>query len=180
MNRLPDPEKLKELVTLVATMFLTILHQLEKERLFGPDSEVANVGMVMGLYIQFLSSMEHDHCLLEQETSEDGSRTGASAALGGGILAYAKKHGIEIKGSEVLVDLIPEMDEDVEILGGVDPWGFGEKYDEYARELGMGGDEWDITTWKPKERKEAAFDGKDPMTRVMIREIKNGAIMQPA
>lgn len=161
-------------------MFLTMLHQLEKERLLGPDSEVANVGMVMGLYIQFLYSMEHDYGLLEPRTSDDGSETGGSTALGGGILAYTKKHGIEIKGVEMLEDLIPEMDENVEIPEGDDPWGWGRAYMEYTKESGMGGDEWDVTTWKPKERKEATFDGKDPMTRAMIREIRAGAIIQPA
>lgn len=160
-------------------MFLTMLNQLEKERLLGPDSEVANIGMVMGLYIQFLYNMEHDHYLLEPKAGEDGSRTGGSSPLGDGILAYAKKHGVEIKGAEVLVDLISEMAE-VEVPERENPWGWGEKYKEYAKDLGMAGDEWDITTWKPKERKEAAFDGKDPMTRQMIREIRNGAIMQPA
>lgn len=177
---MPDSEKLEELVTLVATMFLTMLHQLENERLLAPDSEVANIGMVMGLYIEFLYNMKHDYGLLEPGTPEDGSQTGGSASLGGGISAYAKKHGIEIKGAEVLDDLVPEVDENAEVPEGDDPWGWGERYEEYAKELGMGGDEWDITTWKPKERKEAAFDGKDPMSREMIREVRAGAIMQPA
>lgn len=168
---------------LVGCMFLTMLHDLEKSDVLSPTSAAANLGVVMGLYMQLFEKLSTDFGLLEEDPEGDGP-LGGSLMLSGSIRLYAKKHGVEIGGADVLEDVINELDEldDLEIPEGDDPWSWDMEYRAY-RDVSseeMGGDHWDITTWKPKERKDAAFDGKDPLNRAMINHIKSGALMQMA
>ena len=80
----------------------------------------------------------------------------------------------------MLEDLNKELDEmdDLEVPEGDEPRGWESELEQYESELG--GDRWDITTWKPKERKDAVFNGKDPLSRTMINHIKSSTLMQLA
>lgn len=53
---------------------------------------------------------------------------------------------------------------------------FGSFYDK-TEYRGIGGDRYDISTWRPVERREANFDRKDPFTRTMINAVKQGRVM---
>lgn len=168
---------------LLGCMFLTMLQHLDREGLLSPTSPIANLGLLMGLYMQLFESVNNDYGLLEEDTHNSEVIRG-SVMLKGTILSYSRKSNVEIRGADVLEDLIRELDEvdNLDIPEGDDPWDWKGQVEQYSGEVEgeLGGDQWDITTWKPKERKDAAFDRKDPLNRAMIDHIKSGALMQLA
>lgn len=150
--------------TAFATMFLAMLATLERNDLFKSDSEVKNIGAIMGLFIRFMIDVE----------DYDGQYAG--------IEAYAAKHDITIHGLNHPSYAKPSG-ETVELpeatANSNDPWGWKKTLAKLKKNNGgrIGGDSKDITSWAPAERKKVAFDKKDPLSRSIITHIKNGRII---
>jgi hypothetical protein len=171
--RSEDGDGLTDLMVVFTSMILHMLATLEKEEPLKPDSEVKNLASVMALYT-LLSSKKGSPLFLEVLESDSFAET---------ILAYATKHNIVLQSpvdiQEIISTLQPGADK-VELADPAsrDPWGWGVKLKVYKKEQEtIGGDSFDISTYTPAERRDAAFDNKDPFTRTMIKNIKEGKVM---
>lgn len=164
-----DGDTVNEMFVAFAIMFLTMLATLKRNGLLKSDSEVKNIGAIMGLFIRFMVDVEEYGINWEGEYAY--------------IEAYAAKHDITIHGlnheryekpSGETVEL-PEA-----TANSNDPWGWKKTLASLKKNNDgrMGGDSKDITTWTPAERKKVAFDKKDPISRSAMTHIKNGRIME--
>ncbi|KAJ9297984.1 hypothetical protein DTO271G3_4205 [Paecilomyces variotii] len=163
-----DGEGLDMFLHCVRTMFLAMMATLERNNLLKPDSEIKNLGMVMGLAIRLDAYAE------DLDSFEDLPKY---------LHAYAAKHNI------VLVD-VPEDDEPEPVpatgKGSLpdprakknDPWGFSAELRKLSKEQDVGGDKYDITTMSAAERKNASFKKKDPLSAKDIKALKEGLVMQ--
>ncbi|KAF3030905.1 hypothetical protein E8E15_011326 [Penicillium rubens] len=162
-----DGEGVNAVLMAFVTMFLTMLSTLERNDLFKSDSEVKNIGAIMGLFIRFIVDVG------EYGMDDHDAK----------IKAYAAKHNVKIHGlnhpsyeesSGETVEL-PEA-----TANANDPWGWAKVLKELKKANGgrLGGDSKDITSWTPAERRKAAFDNKDPIPRSAMTRIKNGDIME--
>jgi hypothetical protein len=155
-----------------------MLATLDREGLLKADSEVKSLGMVMAAFIR----------LIVNGIGPDFDIQGGG--LDKKVLAYAKKHNIELKGLLDIENKLekPKAEADMLELPASDakegdPWNWKQALAQYKKKHGgpdIGGDHLDITTWTSAERKKASFDKKDPMNKKMIDAIKQGLIMQPA
>lgn len=98
------------------------------------------------------------------------------------VAAYAKKHGITLKGVPGLKALVDDLEGEEEELPnaeehGEDPWGWADALASYKKGRKIGGDDLDITSWTPAKRKQHAFDQKDPLGKKETDAIKNGMVM---
>ncbi|KAJ5170605.1 uncharacterized protein N7500_003388 [Penicillium coprophilum] len=164
-----DGDGVKAVCIAFATMFLSMLATLERNDLFKPDSEVKNLGAVIGLFIRFIVDVEQYG--IDWDSHDAKTK------------AYAAKHDVTVHGlnheryensSGETVDL-PEA-----TAGANDPWGWRKILAKLKKDKNgqLGGDSKDITSWTPAERKKYAFDKKDPIPRSALTHIKNGRIME--
>jgi hypothetical protein len=152
-------------------MFLSMMATLERNDLLKPDSEVKNVGMIMGLLVR-LGEFAEDF-----EGFDDLPKY---------IHAYAAKHNIVLR--DLPEDSEPEDPVPATGKGSLpeptakknDPWGFSAELKKLGKEQRLGGDHHDITTMSGPERKKAHFDGKDPLAGEGIKALKEGLVMQLA
>ncbi|CAG8908551.1 unnamed protein product [Penicillium egyptiacum] len=164
-----DGETMNEVFITFATMFLAMLATLERNDLFESDSEVKNIGAIIGLFIRFIVDVEG--CSIDWDDHDVK------------IKAYAAKHDVTIHGLNHprYKKLSGETAELPEATANAnDPWGWAKALRKLKRNKGrpLGGDSKDITSWTPSERKKAAFDKKDPISRSAMTHIKNGRIME--
>jgi hypothetical protein len=150
-------------------MFLSLLAQLERKDLLKPDSEIKNIGAVMGLFIRFIIDVEGSGIDWEDHEFK--------------IKAYAAKHNITIHGLTGKRYTTPAK-EGIELPAATDkdPWGWNKLFGSLRKEKGkhFGGDSTDITSWTPAERKNHAYGRKDPFSAKDLAEIKKGGIIGPA
>ncbi|CDM26750.1 hypothetical protein DTO013E5_7047 [Penicillium roqueforti] len=164
-----DGETVNAVFIAFGTMFLTMLATLERNGLFKPDSEVKNIGAMIGLFIRF--SVDFKEYGIDQ--GDHGAK----------IEAYAAKHDVTIHGLNH-PRYEKSSDETVELpeatANANDPWGWAKVLAKLkkANDGHLGGDSKDITSWTPAERKKVSFDKKDPITRSDMAHIKNGGIME--
>ncbi|RAK73190.1 uncharacterized protein BO72DRAFT_480449 [Aspergillus fijiensis CBS 313.89] len=109
------------------------------------------------------------------------------------LLAYGAKHNITMYGPSNIADIIAEAEEEAEEqnvelpAAAQDPWGWATCFKAYERKnkataygagsrgkAAIGGDSLDITTYSPAERKAQSFNKKDPLTKDMIKALKDG------
>jgi hypothetical protein len=147
-------------------MFLSLLATLERNDLLKPDSEIKNLGALIGLYIRNVVDIS-DYGI---EREGDDER----------LWAYVAKYGIEVLGVDDekyqnTSDGTMELAENT----AVDPWSFKKRLTAMKRASGksFGGDHLDITSWTSMDRKMYAFDGKDPLSRHDLAMIKKGGIV---
>jgi len=176
--RVEDGEGVEAVISMVGSMFATMLAMLDREGLLKPDSEVKSLGAVMAAFARLITEIGPDF----------GIEAGGLVAK---VLAYAKKHNIELRALSDIEDrdrfrkYMEEADK-LELPASDaksrDPWGWRKASTLYKKLYGpkIGGDKLDISTWTSAERKKAAFDKKDPFNKKMIDAIKDGMIMQPA
>ncbi|KAJ5368896.1 uncharacterized protein N7496_008656 [Penicillium cataractarum] len=146
-----DGDGLDMFLHAVRTMFLAMMATLERLDLLKPDSEIKNIGMVMGLAIRLDAFAE------DNEGTEDLPKY---------LYAYAAKHNIVLR----------DVPEDSELEEPVPATGKGA---EAAQErTNTGGDQFDITTMSAPQRKKAHFDRKDPLDKEAIKALKEGLVMQ--
>lgn len=150
-------------------MFLYLLAKLERSDLLKPDSEIKNLGAVIGLFVRFINDVEDYGIDWEDHDSK--------------LRAYATKWDITIHGlnhqsyekpANGTIELPSAEDND--------PWGWKKLFAGLRKEKpkGFGGDRTDVTSWTSIERKQHASDNKDPIPRAQLAVIKNGGIMRPA
>ncbi|KAL4803157.1 hypothetical protein BDV18DRAFT_163216 [Aspergillus unguis] len=178
---------------LFGQMFLTMLATFESKGMLKPDSEVKNLGFIMAMYIWLADELRKSSCL-ERHTFEgpDFSRFDYYVFL------YAKKYNIKLQGPLNVAELVEDLEEDSEEEEGenrivlsspsADPYDWQADYKEYAEDYGritfiaqkrkMDGDGFDITSWTSSQRKQHAFDEKDPLGKEELAMIKQGGVMQ--
>lgn len=155
----------------VGTMFLTMMATLERLDLLKPDSEIKNIGMIMGLAIHLKAYA------VDLESFEDLPKY---------LNAYAAKHKIVLhdvpkdSGSEEPVPATGKGSLPKPSAKKNDLWGFALELKKLKKEQPLGGDKFDITTLSGPERKSAHLDGKDPLTKQAIKALKEGLVMQLA
>lgn len=164
-------------MNIIGLMFCTMLATLDREGLLKADSEVKSLGVVMAAFIRLIVGIGPDFGI-------------QGGGLDKRVLAYAKKHNIELKGLFDIESKLEEPKAEADMLElpasdakEGDPWVWKQALAQYKKKYGrpgIGGDHLDITTWTSAERKKASFDKKDPMNKKMIDAIKKGLIMQPA
>ncbi|PLB44596.1 hypothetical protein P170DRAFT_367737 [Aspergillus steynii IBT 23096] len=184
MTQIDDGERVFDIQTLMARMFLTMLATLEARDLLKPDSEIKNLGVVMAIYMKYIN------CELNDGSNDTDPKFKFSQAHGN-ILAYAKKHGIALRGPAGTDELVEELQDEQDEINvpakGDDPWNWAGGLKKYEKDhavknsghkKAIGGDNMDITTWSVAERKEHSFNGKDCFSKKEIDALKNGLILQ--
>ncbi|OAA43468.1 hypothetical protein BBO_04611 [Beauveria brongniartii RCEF 3172] len=192
-----DPEA-DAIIHLIGRMFLHMLATLELDGR-GVRDAVLNLGTIMALYIKLAQDSRQNNLLCEDEEDEEltGGVIYSPPRFDDYVLAYAKKFDVTLCGPKELDKLIdecrrvglPEV-----TLENDDPWNFFETLQGYEganyrapprgsiwyddkEYRGIGGDHYDISSWRPVERRKASFDKKDPFTRSMINAVKQGLVM---
>ena len=150
-------------------MFLSLLTTLERNDLLKPDSEIKNLGALIGLFIRLIIDLEPYSISRKNNDSN--------------LKAYAAKYGIKLLGLngeryEKPVDGTTKLPSDK----ATDPWGWKKVFAGLKRGKGnyFGGDRHDITSWTPAERKRRAFDKKDPFPQEALDMIKKGGLISSA
>ncbi|KDN65805.1 hypothetical protein CSUB01_04988 [Colletotrichum sublineola] len=181
--RADDGELCSHTARLIGNLFLATLARLEREGVLAPDSEVKDLGHVMAGMLK-VAAVFRGYSLLEHGTRVRKSKKRpfpyAEDSFDNYVAAYAKKHGITLRGVPGLKDLLVNVDDSVELPNeehGDDPWGWQAAFSEYKKGRDIGGDNLDITSWTSAERKRAAFNKKDPLGKKEIDAIKNGMVM---
>lgn len=158
-----------------------MLATLDRNGLLKQDSEVKNLGMIMGLYIRL--GFDDDLGFEDLNTR---------------VLAYATKKNIEIRGLMKLQSRVDGLQAEADKItlpaSGAknnDPWDWKKlmgDYEGYCQAIPtyaikpnkMGGDGCDITTWPSATRKKHSFDKKDPLGKEEMDAIKQGMVIQVA
>lgn len=172
-------------------MFLSMLAELEKQ---GQLAHVRNLGWVMGMVAREAYAMRSDGFI----EAPEGMKKKKKKAYAGEhfvpyLLAYGAKHNITMYGPSNIADIIAEAEEEAEEqnvelpAAAQDPWGWATGFKAYERKnkataygagsrskAAIGGDSLDITTYSPAERKAQSFNKKDPLTKDMIKALKDG------
>jgi len=180
---------------------MSMLAQLSRANLLSPDSELKSLGWVMALFMD-MAHAARNYGLLEDPAEEalgpaKAGKTWQPQYFEQQILAYAQKHKIVLVGPAKIETLVADTDGDVDLPDEAadDPFGYSRELKEYIDMNGkvdfvmngkpltaprIGGDDLDITTWTPAERKKASYNNKDPLGRKEIEAIKKGMVMQLA
>ncbi|CCF47840.1 hypothetical protein CH063_04302 [Colletotrichum higginsianum] len=179
-----DGELCRQTARLIGNLFLATLARLEREGALAPDSEVKDLGIVMAGMLKVASAFRGSS-LFEGETRIKKSKKRpfpfVAETFDNYVAAYAKKHGITLRGVPKLKGLLEGVDDDVELptveQHGEDPWGWAAAFSEYKTGTTVGGDGLDITSWTSAERKKHAFNKKDPLGKKELDAIKKGLVM---
>ncbi|KAG7286693.1 hypothetical protein NEMBOFW57_009004 [Staphylotrichum longicolle] len=203
VTQIDDGEGVDAIYQLIGRLFMSILAQLEQEKLLAKDSEIKSLGLIMALFMDFAVN-SRDYGLLEDSKTESlgpakDKKKWDPHAFENQILAYARKYDIELVGPSSALDTIDEADADVDLpvpesnTGKADPFGFAMALKKYIKDYGgatafmaqnnkpltpIGGDSLDITTWTSAKRKSKAFDKKDPLGKAELKALKEGMVMQ--
>ncbi|XHG02977.1 hypothetical protein AWENTII_006298 [Aspergillus wentii] len=189
------PNLLHDTIILLEQMFLTTLAELEKQGVLDANSEIRNLGLIMGLLASEANVMRSEGFISVDTKSRKKSYHGEYFVPY--LLAYARKHNISMRGPSNLDDIIAEAEEEAEEkdvtlpTAPKDPWKWATAFKAYERgnmvspfsrstRTKIGGDSLDITTYTTQERKKASFDKKDPFNAEMIQALKDGEVLQLA
>ncbi|KAM0664944.1 hypothetical protein ACQRIU_006097 [Beauveria bassiana] len=204
MMQMDAEDVVQESYSLIGRMFLDMLARLDIESRtvrnegIRVSDVVLNLGTIMALYIKLAQEAREYSVLSEYEEDEKlaGGVIYKPPLFDDYVLAYAKKFEVTLRGPKGLGKLLdncrqvdlPEVTPESE-----DPWNFFKTLHVYENQYyrmppfgsfydkteyrGIGGDRYDISTWRPVERREANFDRKDPFTRTMINAVKQGRVM---
>ncbi|KAI9044001.1 uncharacterized protein KD926_002380 [Aspergillus affinis] len=183
MKMADDGERVSHVHTLIARMFLTILAKLEAQDALKPESEVKNLGVIMAVYMKYIHSEANE---LSDVTAAKKFQFDQAPLH---ILAYAKKHGIKLRGPADIDELVEEVEAEQEekirlpAASAKDPWNWADGLKKYAKDhvgklADMGGDNLDLTTWSSAERKKKSFNNKDCFSKKAIDGLKDGMILQ--
>ncbi|RAL07347.1 uncharacterized protein BO97DRAFT_378712 [Aspergillus homomorphus CBS 101889] len=187
MIGIDDGELFRETSIMLELMLLTALAELEKQGQLGANSDVRNLGMVMGLFAKEAQALRSDGYIDDEPSTTNKTYSGEHFVPY--LLAYANKHNIPIHGPSEIDEIIAEAEEeaeeaDVQLPTAKDPWKWATAFKAYERKnkgsttrsgkAVIGGDSLDITTFSSAERKANSFDGKDPLSAKEIKSIKDG------
>ncbi|RAH41046.1 uncharacterized protein BO95DRAFT_374144 [Aspergillus brunneoviolaceus CBS 621.78] len=192
MVGIDDGDLFGETMIILELMFLSMLAELEKQ---GQLAHVRNLGWVMGMVTREADAMRSDGFI---EAPEGMKKKKKKKAYAGEhfvpyLLAYGVKHNITMYGPSNIADIIAEAEEEAEEqnvelpAAAQNPWGWATGFKAYERKnkvtaygagsrskAAIGGDSLDITTYSPAERKAQSFNKKDPLTKDMIKALKDG------
>lgn len=182
--RADDGDRVEAMAATLRTMFLSMLATFERLGYLKPDSEIKNLGIMMGLYLELAEEGNYDNGTAPLSYDETD--------IGENILAYANKYNIALqtpKDNSALIEKLKPKAAEVTLplsdAAHTDPWNWAgdlKTYsDKYSPEFGsIGGDSCDVTTWMPSERKKASLNGRDPLPRSTMNKIKEGLVMSLA
>ncbi|KAJ5736113.1 uncharacterized protein N7483_001238 [Penicillium malachiteum] len=194
IDHVDDPNCLFELCRLVQIMFLTMLATLERQNLLGPDSEVKNLGVVMGMYVLVAAEIGSkkrnvlvgggiitlgSSNLVMMDTKLSKTRHTSNVIMG-----YADKYGFKPQSPRDLVNELarrkiksPRLTIPLPTAKKNDPWNWKKTLEEYKGGP-VGGDRLDMTSWKPEERAKHCFDkSEDPLTQSALDAFKRGELL---
>ncbi|KAI0112263.1 hypothetical protein GGR51DRAFT_508660 [Nemania sp. FL0031] len=186
-----DGEGVHDAVRLVGRLFLAMLAQLDGLSLVGDATAVKSLGCTMAMYMVLAHDMRKCNAIDDSPRKPYGSAGKFQPDyFEDAVLAYANKRGVTLRGPANIEEIIADAVGDVALpaRNAADPWGFKAGLRTYkSRYAGsllspmgpksIGGDKYDITAMSPRERKEAAFDGKDPLNKKTIDALKKGMVM---
>ena len=162
-------------------MFLSMLANFERLGFLHPNSEVKNLGIMMGLYLELAEAGNYGNGKAPLSYDETD--------IGEVILAYANKYNIVLKtpkDNSALIAKLQTKAAEVKLplsdAEHTDPWNWAGDLKDYSETYSpefssIGGDKCDITTWMPSERKNASLNGKDPIPRSTFNKLKEGLVM---
>lgn len=174
-----DGERLSATLELAGRAFLSMLNALDRAGQLKPDSDLKDLGLIMGLFAGIASDFQ-DAYNMEDELDWEAH-----------ILKYAKDKNIDVGVSfegKKLANKSDDGDSDEEGFNeddtnewpkaANDRWSFSKKLKEHkdTYEL-LGGTEYDITKMSRAQRAEHAFDKKDPLADVPLKDLKEGNLM---
>ncbi|KAI1295809.1 hypothetical protein F5Y03DRAFT_399149 [Xylaria venustula] len=187
-----DGDRVNEIMRLVGRMFLAMLAQLDGLGLVGDATAVQSLGCTMAMYMDLASIMRSANVISDEPRKEYTNKTRFQPDyFEDAVLTYANRRGVTLQGPDDIEELMAQADGDIELpeKGDKDPWGWKAAFKKYAKDHGrsrssrgaakIGGDDLDITTWSPAERKSASLTKKDPFTKKDIEALKNGLILSP-
>ncbi|PYI09786.1 hypothetical protein BO78DRAFT_458957 [Aspergillus sclerotiicarbonarius CBS 121057] len=183
---------LDETNVLYEHMFIAMLAELEKQGQLGPNSDVRNLGFIMGMYASEATNTPSEY---DDPDTQPGSGTYYGEIFVQYLAAYATRRNVTIHGPSDLDESIAKAEEvtDPEDVvfptGNKDPWKWVAAMKAYekrnkgvafgaSRKSNVGGDSLDITTFSSAERKRKSFTKTDPLTPDMIKSIKEGEVLQ--
>lgn len=164
-------------------MFLAMLATSERQKLLGPDSEVKNLGAIMGMYV-----------LIAAEIGSEPSKLSATRHTSKVIMVYAAKYGVTVQSpSDLTKELarrkitsrtttIPKS-----TANDNNPWEWCETLDDYKVDCWrpsyafkggpVGGDRLDITSWAPEERAKYSLSESDGfLSQSILDSFKEGKV----
>ncbi|KAK4185486.1 hypothetical protein QBC35DRAFT_524880 [Podospora australis] len=196
------------LAHLLVKLFMNTLAYLERDDLLKPDSEIQNLGLMMGTWVSLRKELRGYSLPQSKSKSSLGptkdKKKWASHSYINQIAAYAKKYDIKLVGPRNLDQFPKKADANADLpvlesnLYKADVFGYARAYKAYKSQCGevpsfmarfkrdkpcnqkLDGDSLDITSWKPSERKGCHYVKKDPLTKKQIEESKKGGIMSTA
>ncbi|PYI00176.1 hypothetical protein BO71DRAFT_312568 [Aspergillus ellipticus CBS 707.79] len=197
MGMIDDSDCFQATTILVEHMFLSMLSELESQGQMGPNSDVRNLGMIMGLYAMEAQTLRTDGFIDPVPEAEETRYHGEHFVPY--LVTYARKHNITIHGPSELDDILAKAEEEAEEQDvkvpahgrtGRTPWDWATALKNYERVYrtssgrgsgrNIGGDGYDITTMTSKERARKSFAKKDPLTPDMLKGLREGLILQLA
>lgn len=197
MCMIDDGDGLRVLIMTVGAMFLDMLYTLEREGQLSATSEIKDLGVTIAMFVKFAADMR-DAEALETDCDDLGTEGLPDIATFDEVaLGYARKYSVVMPEgggvAGVLAEVEPLGEEKLPEAGAnKSPWKLDTRLRNYKREqagvagllrgtaakTAIGGDWLDITSWKPAERKKAAFDGKDPLSKDALDALKRGDVLQ--
>nr|OQO24971.1 hypothetical protein B0A51_05746 [Rachicladosporium sp. CCFEE 5018] len=156
-----DGEGTTKRVELVGYAFLTVLNEIDRRAELKPDSEFRDLTLVMAIFVDWAKCQNN---VLEMEGDPGTAPFPGAAKL---------MEGLE--------------DEDIGLLKGdakVDRWEWKAKFKEFESHHGkcygrgdkpkLGGTQHDIAKMSRSERASYAFDHKDPLAHLPMKDIEAG------
>ncbi|KAG9254111.1 uncharacterized protein F5Z01DRAFT_674427 [Emericellopsis atlantica] len=163
-----DGERVQELAASIARLVLTTLSTLESHDQLKEGSDIRNLGWMMSLTHAMSGTLREMNVMGPTAPSKAKAFKFNPDNLDLYVCAFAHRHSITIPGvSED--DMAEAAHMAMPKAGAKDHWGWTRGSARVA-----GGDRFDITTMSSAERKEAAFDEKDPIPAKVMESIKKG------
>lgn len=150
--------------------------------MLSDNSEVKDLGLIMGVFIKVANDVREYGVLGGDEKFE---------RFDDYVLAYAKKFGVTLRGPKNLDKLTAECEGTVKLpvatAAKPDVWSVYTAVNNYRKQNGgmsgprspakIGGDHYDVTSMSSAERKQAAFDKKEPLPKEILQALKNGLLI---
>lgn len=165
-----------------------MLARLDREDLID---DAKSLGTVLGMCIKLGQIARREGVLGKDEKRVRGAFYYVPDHLCDYVHTYSTRYGVAPKGPSDIKECIKncrDVDLPASHLNKNDPWGFTAglrryRFEHshgmaavYCKRPGIGGDTFDITTWKSEDRAAKSFSGKDPLDENDIKCIKEGMV----
>lgn len=192
-----DGERFDQLMALAGCAFLTALDTIERMGWLKPGSEIADLGLVMSVWLQWL------------DESSGGVGDDDGTDWREGVVGYAKRAGtdLEKEGCSATGQALKEIEDVPDLKGAAKAgrWKWPKnvscsctlpskvlvlisvrmQFKDYKSQYGIGYDTfipyglpgYDITKWPRSLRKKYSLDDEDPLADIPEKDLKNNMIM---